>query len=159
MNDTDLYYFEDVAIGDKRSYDVPYEVTEREIVEMGERFDPQPFHIDPVAAKASVFGGLVASSVHVFAIWVAVGTKSKQPRSAALSALGFDKLRLRAAIRAGDSLRTRAVVKEKRLSNSRPHCGIVTMENEMYNQHDTVVFTLEHSFLIKCRAYDDAQQT
>lgn len=32
------------------------------------QFDPQPFHLDPVAAKTSVFGGLVASGWHTAAL-------------------------------------------------------------------------------------------
>lgn len=151
----ELYYYEDLSLGDVREYVDPYEVTAEEIMEMGNRWDPQPFHTDPDAARDSVFGGLVASSVHVFAMWVAVGMKAnKKVRSAALSALGFDNMRMRDAIRPGDLLRSRARVKSLRLSNSRPHSGIVTMENEMFNQYDTVVFSIEHTFLIKCRDYD-----
>ena len=32
------------------------------------RFDPQPFHLDPVAARDSVFGGLAASGWHTAAV-------------------------------------------------------------------------------------------
>jgi hypothetical protein len=32
-----------------------------EIVEFAHRYDPQPFHVDENAAKASIFGGLIAS--------------------------------------------------------------------------------------------------
>ena len=156
MIDPNIYYYEDLSIGEKKNFDTPYEVKEDEIIEMGSRFDPQSFHIDPLAAKDSVFGGLVASSVHVFAMWVAVGVKSQQKRSAALSALGFNNMKLREPIRPGDMLRSRSEVKDKRLSNSRPNCGIVTMANEMINQDDTVVFSIEHTFLIKCHAYDKA---
>lgn len=155
MSESAVYYFEDMEVGQLREFSDPYEVTDAEIMEMGNRWDPQPFHIDPEAAKNSVFGGLVASSVHVFAMWVAVGMKAnKKSKSAALSALGFDKMRMRDAIRPGDLLRSRSTVKDMRLSSSRPHCGIVTMANEMFNQDDKVVFSIEHTFLIKCKSYD-----
>lgn len=155
MSDVELYYFEDLEVGQVREFSDPYEVTDEEIMEMGNRWDPQPFHIDREAAKNSVFGGLVASSVHVFAMWVAVGMKAnKKVKSAALSALGFDNMRMRDAIRGGDQLRSRSTCKSLRRSNSRPHCGIATMYNEMYNQNDVVVFSIEHTFLIKCRDYD-----
>jgi acyl dehydratase len=45
-------------------------VTEKEIVDFARQFDPQPFHLDPEAAKASVFGGLIASGWHTGAIWM-----------------------------------------------------------------------------------------
>lgn len=156
MIDPNIYYYEDLSVGELKKFDRPYEVKESEIIEMATRFDPQSFHIDPVAAKESVFGGIVASSVHVFAMWVAVGMKSQQKRSAALSALGFNHMKLREAIRPGDMLRARSEVKDKRLSKSRANCGIVTMANEMINQDDTVVFSIEHTFLIKCQAYDES---
>ena len=35
-----------------------------EIIEFARRFDPQPFHIDETVANASMFGGLIASSLH-----------------------------------------------------------------------------------------------
>jgi len=32
------------------------------MIDFARRFDPQPCHTDPVAAKRSVFGGLIASA-------------------------------------------------------------------------------------------------
>ncbi len=45
-------------------------VTEDEIVEFARQYDPQPFHVDPEAAKESVFGGLIASGWHTGAMWM-----------------------------------------------------------------------------------------
>ena len=45
-------------------------VTEDEIVAFARQFDPQPFHVDPEAAKGSVFGGLIASGWHTGAMWM-----------------------------------------------------------------------------------------
>ena len=40
-------------------------LTEADIIRYAREFDPQPFHTDPVAARASpLFGGLVASGLH-----------------------------------------------------------------------------------------------
>ena len=39
-------------------------VGEDEIVAFARQYDPQPFHIDPEAAKDGPFGGLVASGSH-----------------------------------------------------------------------------------------------
>ena len=55
-----MKYFEDVAVGDIMRFG-RYEVTKEEIVEYARQFDPQPFHLDEEAAKASLFGGLIAS--------------------------------------------------------------------------------------------------
>ena len=45
-------------------------VTEEEIVDFARRFDPQPFHLDPEQARASVFGGLIASGWHTGSMWM-----------------------------------------------------------------------------------------
>src|SRR5580658_8537652 len=56
----DEHYLEDIHVGDRfRSAD--YAVTEREIIEYATRYDPQPFHTNPIAAPNPIFGGLVAS--------------------------------------------------------------------------------------------------
>ena len=39
----------------------PVEVEEEEILEFARRYDPQPFHTDPEAAKKSYYKGLIAS--------------------------------------------------------------------------------------------------
>ena len=56
-----MRYFEDFEVGVWQENGT-YEVTEAEIIEVAERWDPQPFHVDPVAAAESPFGGLVACS-------------------------------------------------------------------------------------------------
>ena len=52
-----LRYYEDLEVGSTAATDATYLVTEEEVLEFGRRFDPQPFHTDPEAAAASVFGG------------------------------------------------------------------------------------------------------
>ena len=38
-----------------------YTFTEAEMIRFSKAYDPQPFHIDPEAAKSSFYGGLIAS--------------------------------------------------------------------------------------------------
>ena len=38
-------------------------MTREEILEFGERFDPQPMHVDEAAAAEGPFGGLIASDL------------------------------------------------------------------------------------------------
>lgn len=46
-----------------------YEFTEAKIIRFAEKYDPQVFHTDPVAAKESFFGALCASGWHTTAVW------------------------------------------------------------------------------------------
>ena len=60
--------FEDLEVGDFRQ-SRSRTVTRDEIVEFARQYDPQWFHSDPEAAKQSVFGEVVASGIHVLAMW------------------------------------------------------------------------------------------
>ena len=145
-----MKYFEDFTPGEEFTGHRRYALTEREIREIGERWDPQPFHIDPVAAESSLFGGLVASSVHLFAILVSMrAAAGEDDPVAAVSALGFDRLRLHAPARPGDELHGRTKVLECRESKSRPELGIVRNGLELVNQHGDVVFSFESAFLVR----------
>jgi len=151
-----MLYFEDVEIGQDVTFDAAYHVTQEEIMEVGRRWDPQPFHIDPEAAKNSIFGGLVASSAHVFAIWVSMGNDDidKDKAIASVSALGFNNLQWHAPIRPGDTLKSSFKIIEARDSKSRPEFGIVKSDNRMFNQNGETVFTLECAFLVPRRSTD-----
>jgi len=59
----DQRYFEDYIPGVVHEFG-PITVEEAEIISFANRFDPQPFHTDPEAAKKSVYGGLIASGWH-----------------------------------------------------------------------------------------------
>lgn len=144
-----MKYYEDYVVGRVTEYPGRYQVTEEEVVEVAGRWDPQPFHLDPVAAKDSIFGGLVASSVHLFAIAVALGASGGPV--AALSALGFDDLRWHAPARPGDTLRMRGETLSTRLSKSRPGAGIVINRSQVLNQGDELVFSYQGAALISCR--------
>lgn len=152
-----MKYFEDFAKGQTMVFADGYQVTEEEIVEIASRFDPQPFHVDKEAAKESMFGGLVACSAHIFSMWCAVGAFDKEHEpTAAVSALGFNNMRTRAPVRPGDTLRVRATITGTRHSKSHPDCGILELDSEMYNQDDTVVFSIDEAFLVKRRSAENA---
>ena len=145
----ELRYYEDLEVGARVESPTSYLVTEEEVREFGERFDPQPFHVDPEAAAASEVGGLIASTVHIFAMDVALGVKSTP--TAAVAALGFDNMRTLAPVRPGDELTKVNEVIARRPSNSRPGVGIVTFRDTLHNQHGEPVFTFENTALIRMR--------
>lgn len=147
-----MKYFEHFMLGLEEDAPGRHIVTEEEIIEFGTRWDSQPFHVDPEAAKESVFGGLVASSAHLFAIAIGLWnreTANAEERTAAVSALGFNNMQLKTPARPGDELKSRSTVIERRSSASKPHLGIVTFRNEVTNQDDVLVFSFENSALIR----------
>jgi len=148
-----LRYFEDFSAGTVRTAPGTYPVTEDEIVEVGTRWDPQPFHTDAEAARDSIFGGLVASSVHLFAIAVWLGS-TYEDKVDAVTALGFKELQWHAPARAGDRLRLRSTTLSTRVSRSRPDCGIVESRSQIINQDDELVFSYQGAALIRRRPAD-----
>ena len=96
-------YFEDFELG--RVYELgSVDVTEADILEFARRFDPQPFHVDPEAARQSVFGGLIASGWHTGAMWMRLYVDSLLDGAASMGSPGIEELRWLAPVRPGDTL-------------------------------------------------------
>ncbi len=104
---------------------------------------------DKEAAKDSIFGGLVSSSGHIINVAIRIGMLEN--KAAAVSALGFNNMKMVIPTRPGDILRKRETILETRLSGSRPDCGIVTALAETINQNDELVCTFEAAFLVLLR--------
>jgi acyl dehydratase len=52
----------------ERRHSAEWPLDEAQIVTFGRQFDPQYFHVDPIAARSSPFGMLIASGMHLLAI-------------------------------------------------------------------------------------------
>jgi acyl dehydratase len=147
-----MRYFEDFAPGDVAEVG-PVTVSEQEIVEFASRFDPQPFHIDPEAAKASPFGGLIASGWHTTALFMGMFVRGVLLDSASLGSPGIDELRWTAPVRPGDTLTGRSTVTEVRPSSKEPRRGTVFTANEVFNQDGTLVMSFRaRGFFARRRA-------
>lgn len=136
----EVIYFESLVSG-FRAHSGPVVVAENEIIEFGTRFDPRPFHTDPVAAKQSIFGGLVAPGCLVFALRSKL-MNQLNPSIAYLAGLGLEQMELPRAVRPGDSLSLTIECVEFRESASRPYAGIVRFANSMTNQREEVVLSM-----------------
>jgi acyl dehydratase len=71
-----MLYFEDLTPG-RRFETASHTLTQDEIIAFARQFDPQPFHTDPEAAKASVFDGLAASGWHTSSLTMRLITASE----------------------------------------------------------------------------------
>ena len=134
-------YFEDFQVGEQIELG-EVEVTEASIIEFAERYDPQPFHVDPEAAAASPFGGLIASGWHTCALYMRLLCDGMILDSSSQGASGMEELRWLAPVRPGDVLRARYTVLDTSPSTTRPNRGTVTFRSEMSNQHDVVVLRM-----------------
>ena len=145
-----MRYFEDIEVGEV--WDLGQrEVDEAEIVEFATKYDPQPFHIDAVAAVESFFGGLIASGWHTCAIMMGLLAGSiKSQKLDAQGAPGVDQCRWLVPVRPGDVLHGRATVLAIRPSNTRP-MGLVTLRTEVFNQGDAKVAQMQGTGMYGCR--------
>jgi acyl dehydratase len=117
-------------------------VTQDEIVQFARRYDPQTFHVDPDAAKESVFGGLIASGWHTGAMWMRLYVDSMLGSSAGQGSPGVEELRWLAPVRPGDTLSGRLTVLETTPSERRPDRGTVRIRGEMVNQDGVTVMSM-----------------
>jgi acyl dehydratase len=136
-----MLYFEDFPPGDVRESPVRT-VTRDEIIAFAREFDPQPFHTDEAAARATIYGGLIASGWHTIAIYMRLMWDSYLKETVSLGSPGVDEVRWLKPVRPGDTLRARFTVLEAVPSRSKPDRGIVRSLSEVFNQHGEVVMTL-----------------
>jgi phosphohistidine phosphatase SixA/acyl dehydratase len=151
VNEHSPRYFEDYAVG--TTYDCgSVTVDEASIIAFASRFDPQPFHVDPVAAAEGPFGGLVASGWHTVALVTRQLVDNYLSPASSLGGIGADEIRFPAPVRPGDTLRVRATALEARRSVSKPDRGIVKTLAEAANQEGNPAFRATYINFIRVRS-------
>lgn len=126
-----------------------YDILKDEVVAFASQWDPQPWHIDEEAARASFFGGLTACSAHIFSIFCITSPQWQNGAvMQAMASLGFDEMRMIKPVYVGDTVRCETTVEAVRPSNSRPDRGVVVYRSELLNQHGKRVFSIKCSTLM-----------
>lgn len=144
------YFFEDFSPG--RVFELgTTSVTEDEIIEFARRFDPQPFHIDPEAAAATMYGGIIASGWHSCSMLMRLMVDGVLGDSTSMGSPGMDEVRWLAPVRPGDTLTGTSTVASARRSSSKPDRGIVELVNEMRNQDGVLVVSMRGTGFYGCR--------
>jgi acyl dehydratase len=134
-------YFEDVRVGESDTLG-SHTISEDEIIAFGRKYDPQPFHTDPEAARATIFGGLIASGWHTCAIMMRLMVEAgRRSGTVTIGSPGVDSCRWLKPVRPGDTLTGRSEVLEMWPSRSKP-IGFVRSRVKMVNQRGEVVVSL-----------------
>jgi acyl dehydratase len=142
-------YLEDLVPGTVETF-APYRFTAEDIVAFAQTFDPQPFHVDEAAARASHFGGLCASGWQTAAVWMRQMLLARGDRRGGARtgpSPGFRDMRWLRPVYAGDSITFDATLTAARPSASRPGWGIAFHHNTGRNQRGETVFTFEGAAL------------
>jgi acyl dehydratase len=133
MSEAQQLYLDDLHVG-QRFKSGSYLMEAARIKEFAAEFDPQPFHLDEEAARASFFGGLVASDWHTAALTMKLLVGGDLKIVGGLIGMGFEELRWPRPVHPDDVLRVESEVLGVRLSTSRPDRGIVKVRNTTLNQ-------------------------
>ncbi|HEX9583426.1 MAG TPA: MaoC family dehydratase [Gammaproteobacteria bacterium] len=141
-------YFDDFRLGDRfATKGVTF--TEADIISFALRYDPQPFHIDVEAARASPYGGLIASGFHTLAQGFRMILQEGIFADCSMGSPGMDELRWLAPVRPGDTLHMESEVVEAKPSSSKPDRGIVKMDYQAINQRGEIVMTFRVIHLLR----------
>ncbi len=142
--------FEDLHVGEFRRSRERL-VTQDEIVAFARAYDPQWFHSDPELARSSVFGEVVASGIHVLALWRQLDHEINSDIDF-VCGVGWDELRLRHAIRAGDTIHVTSEITALTPSTRRADRGTALTRYAVVNQKGEEAVTFTSINLVYTRA-------
>ncbi|MBB4632399.1 MaoC/PaaZ C-terminal domain-containing protein [Sphingosinicella soli] len=142
--------FEDLVVGEFRKSRERV-VTQDEILAFARTYDPQWFHADSELARESVFGEVVASGIHVLAMWRQLDHEINSDIDF-VCGVGWDELRLRRAIRAGDVIHVTSRIVELKPSASRDDRGTALTRYAVVTQDGTEAVTFTSINLVYTRA-------
>ncbi|MEM8625656.1 MAG: MaoC family dehydratase [Pseudomonadota bacterium] len=145
-----MRFFEDFDVGEtwetgSRS------LSEEDILRFANEYDWQYFHTDPEAAKASPYGGLIASGFQTLLTAFGLVLKVRSWGEAGMGSPGMDTVRWLAPVRPGDTLTVRVEVISTRPSRSKPDRGLVTFGHTVVNQTGEAVMTYDTMVMIRRR--------
>ena len=148
--EVDDRYLEDFAVGQIFG-SARLRIDADQIKKFAAEFDPQPFHLDEEAARASIFQGLAASGWHTAALTMRLLVGSELKPAGGLVGAGFDEFRWPRPVRPGDELRVESEVLEVRPSKSRPGQGLVKVRMTTLNQNGEAVQVLIANIVVPRR--------
>jgi len=146
-----VQYLEDLTVG-QRYGSASHTVDLAQIQAFAVQFDPQPFHLDPEAAKRTLFGELVASGWHTMAITMRLIVGGDVQLGWGFLGAGVENMDWPNPVRPGDTLRAENEVIEIKPSRSKPDRGVVRIRTTTYNQRDQPVLVVTAKVIVPKRA-------
>ena len=140
------YSFSDLE--ENKMYDLgTVALSEQEIIDFAKAFDPLDFHIDPEAARKSIFRGIIASGPHIFTL---VHRTQWIPRFGHTVIAGMEVTNWKFVKPVYPGMPVHSTVTIKKISaNPQKKHAAVTWLYEFRDQKDELVQTLEMTVLHK----------
>lgn len=139
-------YLEDLHVG-QRFTSGTYLMDEERIKSFAAEFDPQPFHLDDAAARATVFNGLSASGWHTAAVAMRLLVTGGLPLGNGIIGLGGE-LAWPKPTRPGDTLHVESEILEITPSRSKPNQAVVKVKSTTLNQSGEAVHMFTSKVLV-----------
>ena len=133
MTNSPTRTFEDLSVGEFRRSRTRT-ITQDEIIAFARQYDPQWFHSDAERAKESVFGEVVASGIHLLALWRQLDHEINADIDY-VCGVGFDDMRLKKALRPGDTIHVTSEIIDLQPSISGKGRGMARTRYTVINQH------------------------
>ena len=110
-----------------------------------------PIHFDHSYAEKTIFKKPLVNSTLTLSIITGMSVSSTSQR--AIANLGWERITLPNPVFIGDTVYAKTKIISKRLSNSKPDRGIVSVKTQGYNQKSTLILEMNRSFLVYKRKY------
>jgi acyl dehydratase len=132
-------YVEQFEVGRVFDHEIRRTVTEADNVWFcTATYNPARIHIDAEYCATTEFGKPLVNSI--FTLGLVIGLSVLETTfGTTIANLGMTEVTFPKPVFAGDTIRSRTTVMEKRNSRSRPDSGIVTFRHEGMNQRDEIV--------------------
>jgi acyl dehydratase len=141
-------FYDEWKIGDRIEHPIRRTVTETDnLLFTTMTHNPQPLHLDVVAAASSEFGRILVNGTFTFALMIGLSV-GETTLGSLVANLGYDKLVMPKPVFIGDTMHATSEVVELKDSRSRPAAGIVTFIHELINQRDEIVCRCARSALL-----------
>lgn len=123
------------------------EVSEADVVDFARRYDPQPFHLDAEAGRASILGGHAASGWHTSSLLMRLIATGLLAATRSMGSGHIRNLRWPRPVLVGDRLTASYRVEAVRPS-SRGDRGYLEMAFHMQNQRGEEVASMEATVIM-----------
>lgn len=142
---------EDLPVGEEIDCGT-HQVTEQEIIDYATSWDPQYFHVDPVGAADSEFGGLIASGLHTLSIYQKLAVTAAYNGYDVIAGRELEHVRFLRPVRPGDVLSCSVTVRS--VQPDRRGRGVAVIDGLLVNQHGKPVLSVTVDCLLRSRSSD-----
>ena len=146
-------WYDDIPVGEFHVFG-SHTFSELEIIEFSEKYAPEIYHTDPVAARDTVYKGLIVSGWHITSMWMRMMveymerfTDGVQDGRRNGAGLGLQDLVWHKEVSPGHTLTFTYEIIEKSEQTVKKRWGIIRSRNEAFNQYNERVMSFTADIL------------